>query len=139
MALIVFGVILIIVSFLLGYSFRNYRLIDEPRDYTFTRIIGPRRSGKTTAAVEWAKEHDCIVVVPTRMMAQQLGDRHPEITVMSAMKAIEATKGDTRGVVIDEFDHCLQIEVRTIDLLPRTQLITMAPKPIEKEERENVL
>lgn len=139
MTLIGFGIILVIISFLLGYTFRNYRLIDEPKDYTFTRIIGGRRTGKTTMAVEWAREKNCIVVVPTAAIARWLGELHPELTVMSVSKSIDAIKGDIRGIVIDEFDHCLQIEVRAIDLLPRTQLITMAPKPIEKEERKNVL
>lgn len=139
MALIGFGIILIILSFLLGYTFRNYRLMEEPRDYTFTRIIGGRRTGKTTMAVEWAREKDCIVVVPIASIARWLGKLHPDLTIMSAIKAVDATKGDIRDIVIDDFDHCLQIEARTIDLLPRTQLITMALKPVEKEERENVL
>lgn len=135
MALIGFGLILIILSFLLGYTFRNYRLVDEPRDYTFTRVIGPRASGKTTTLVAWAQEHDCIVVVPTKMMAQQLGDRYPELTVMSATKAIEATKGDTRRLVIDEFTYCFTIESRIMGLLPRAQLVTMTTGPIEREGR----
>lgn len=139
MVLLGFGIILVILSFLLGYTFRNYRLMEEPRDYTFTRIIGGRRTGKTTMAVEWAREKNCIVVVPTTAMAKWLSELHPDLTIMPISKAVDAAKGDIRNIVIDDFDDCLQIQVRTIDLLPRTQLITMAPKPIEKEERKNVL
>jgi len=99
-------------------------------------VVGGIQTGKTTRMMEYAKEHDCIVLTFSRMRAHQLRD-YFDYKDVYAFYEYEKVKGLYGRFVIDDLELCLPgLLGRPVDMVTmKAQLMPLKTPEIEMMER----